>query len=187
MNLLDWSSLGILEKVFAVIGLTAFVLIILQTFTSVLGGDVDHDYNITTDDGGLGHSWGLFSTRGLFGFLLGLGWGGLIALQRGYSGLTSTVIGALLGMVIAFALAMLMKAINTLRSDGTLKMENAIGLSGTVYQRIPANRGGQGKVNLLLQGRMQTLEAVTDSVDDIPPQREVKVTAIASGNILVVG
>jgi hypothetical protein len=33
---------------------------------------------------------------------------------------------------------------------------------------------------------MQTLEAVTDAETDLAPQREVKVTTIASGNILVV-
>jgi hypothetical protein len=79
-----------------------------------------------------------------------------------------------------------MKAINTLRSDGTLNMENAIGHTGTVYQRIPAKRGGQGKVQILVQGRMQVLEAVTDAESDIAPQREVKVTGISAGNILVV-
>jgi membrane protein implicated in regulation of membrane protease activity len=186
MNIFDWSSLGILEKVFAVIGLTAFLLIILQTIMSVLGGDVHHDLDVSAEDGDMGHAWGLFSVRGFFGFLLGLGWGGLIALQRGWSGLAAIVVGALAGLIIAFLLGLLMKAINTLRSDGTLKMENAIGKTGTVYQRIPASRGGQGKVQILVQGRMQTLEAITDADADLTPQREVKVTAIASGNLLVV-
>lgn len=185
MNILDWSALGILEKVFTIIGLTAFVLIILQTGMSLLGGDVNHDYDITTEDAGIGHAWGLFSVRGLFGFLLGLGWGGLIALQKGASGLGATFIGALAGLVIAILLSLLMKAINTLRSDGTLKMENAVGHTGTVYQRIPAKRSGQGKVQILVQGRMQTLEAITDAAEDIAPQREVKVTAVTN-NILVV-
>jgi hypothetical protein len=186
MDIFDWSALAITEKVFAAIGFTAFVLIILQTFMSVLGGDVNHDYDITSTDGDMGHAWGLFSLRGLFGFLLGLGWGGLIALQRGFSGIVATVIGCGLGVVIALALGLLMKAIHSLRSDGTLQMENAIGQTGTVYQRIPAKRGGQGKVHILVQGRMQTLEAVTDSETDLGPQLQVKVTSIASGNLLVV-
>lgn len=186
MNLLDWSSLGILEKVFAIIGLTAFVLIILQTILSLLGGSVDHDYDITADHGDLGHSWSLFSVRGFFGFLLGFGWIGLITLQRGWGGFASSLIGAIGGVIIAFLLSLLMKAINTLRSDGTLKMENAIGQTGTVYQRIPAKRTGQGKIQILVQGRLQTLEAITDADTDIAPQREVKVTSIASGNLLVV-
>ena len=186
MNLFDWSEFGVLEKVFAVVGLTAFVLIILQAAMSVLGGDVNHDYDVTTGDGDMGHSWGLFSVRGLFGFLLGLGWVGLIALQRGASGFVATLIGAIVGVFIAVLLALLMRAINTLRSDGTLQMENAIGHTGTVYQRIPAKRSGQGKVQILVQGRMQTLEAVTDAEQDIAPQCQVKVTAVASGNLLVV-
>lgn len=186
MNLLDWSSLGILAKIFAVIGLTAFVLIVLQAGTSLVGGDVNHDYDITVEDGWMGHTWGLFSVRGFFGFFLGLGWGGLIALQRGFSGLTATLVGVGTGFIIAVALALLMRAINSLRSDGTLKMENAIGRTGTVYQRIPARRGGQGKVQIMVQGRLQTLEAVTDSDTDIAPQQEVQVTSIAAGNLLVV-
>ena len=186
MNLLDWSSLTLLAKIFAVIGLTAFVLIFLQTLMALIGGDLHHDNDIIADDGSIAHAWGLFSVRGLFGFLLGLGWGGLIALQRGFGGLVSTLIGVVIGLFIAVLLGLLMRAINTLRSDGTLKMENAVGQTATVYQRIPAQRGGQGKVQVLVQGRLQTLEAVTDAADDLAPQREVKVTSITSGNLLVV-
>lgn len=186
MSLLDWSSLGVLEKVFASIGVAAFILIVLQTTMSLLGAEMHHDYDITADDGGMGHAWGLFSVRGLFGFLLGLGWGGLIALQRGCSSALAILIGAVLGVVIAFLLALLMKVINGLRSDGTLKMENAIGQTGTVYQRVPAKRTGQGKVQVVVQGRLQTLEAITDAETDLSPQCQIKVTAIASGNLLVV-
>ena len=50
-----------------------------------------------------------------------------------------------------------------------------------------ATPAGDGHASgLMVQGRMQVLEAVTDSETDLGTQREVKVTSIASGSLLVV-
>lgn len=187
MNFLfDWSTLGIAEKIFTVLGASATVLVVIQGLLSLLGGDADHDFDVADMDGHAGHSWGLLSIRGLFGFLLGLGWGGVIALRYGFGVFPATLLGSGLGIAIGLGLGLLMKAIYSLRSEGTLKLENAIGQVGTVYQRIPSARGGLGKVQIVVQGRLQTLEACTDSAADISPQRQVKVIQVVLGNTLLV-
>lgn len=186
LNLFDWSTLGLLHKIFAVIGITATGLVLLQTLMSFIGGDVDHEFDVSAGHGDMGHVWGLFSVRGLLGLLLGLGWGGLIALQKGFGGIPSTFIGLGTGMLIAFGLAMLMRLFHAARSDGTISLENAIGQTGNVYQRVPARRDGIGKVQILIQGRLQMLEACTDAEKDLMPQKHIKVTAVVSGNTLLV-
>jgi hypothetical protein len=186
LNIFDWSTLGLLHKVFAVIGLTATALVLLQTLMSFLGGDIDHEFDVSGAHGDMGHAWGLFSVRGMLGIMLGLGWGGLIALQKGFGGIAATCIGLGLGVVIAFGLAMLMKVFHAARSDGTISLQNAVGQTGNVYQRVPAKRDGIGKIQILIQGRLQMLEACTDAENDLMPQKQVKVTAVVSGNTLLV-
>jgi len=186
MDLLDWNSLALAERIFAGIGFIALALVVLQLLFSLLGGGDVHDYDMSADQGDLGHSWGMFSVRGLFGFLLGLGWVGLMVLQRGGSVLTATIAGAAGGLVIAILLALMMKVFHSMRSDGTVQLSNAVGLGCTVYQRIPARREGFGKVQIIVQGRMQTLEACTDSATDIAPQTHVSVTEVVSGSLLLV-
>lgn len=186
MSLFDWSTLGLLHKIFAIIGVAASVLIVLQIFFSLIGGDAHHDFDVEMEHGDVGHAWGMFSVRGMLGLMLGLGWGGLIALQRGYSGIIATVFGFLLGLAIAFLLAMLMRSFHALRSDGTTSLNNAIGQTASVYQRVPSKRDGIGKVQILLQGRQQTLEACTDSETDLMPGKQVKVTEVVSGSTLLV-
>lgn len=123
LNIFDWSTLGLLHKVFAVIGLVALALIILQTLLGFLGGDIDHEFDVSGDHSGTDHAWGLFSVRGMLGIMLGLGWGGLIALQKGFSGTAATFIGLGVGIVIAFCLALLMKVFHAARSDGTIDLQ----------------------------------------------------------------
>lgn len=186
LNIFDWSTLGLLHKVFAVIGLVALALIILQTLLGFLGGDIDHEFDVGGDHSGTDHAWGLFSVRGMLGIMLGLGWGGLIALQKGFGGTSATFIGLGVGIVIAFCLALLMKVFHAARSDGTINLQNAVGQTGSVYQRVPAKRDGIGKVQIMVQGRLQMLEACTDAEIDLMPQKHIKVTGVVSGNTLLV-
>ncbi|RBP46338.1 hypothetical protein DES53_102728 [Roseimicrobium gellanilyticum] len=185
-DLFDWSTLGLLQKVFAVIGLTSLALIILTTFMSLVGGDVHHDFEVTADHGDIGHTWGLFSVRGMLGLMLGLGFGGLIALDKGLGGVLATFIGLGVGIVIAFGLALLMRVFQAARADGTISLQNAVGQTGNVYQRVPAKRDGIGKVQVMVQGRLQMIEACTDSENDLMPQKHIKVTGVVSGNTLLV-
>ena len=186
MNILNWTSLELVEKIFAGIGLVALILVILQLAFSFLGGGGAEDYDMSVEHPDFSHSWSLFSIRGLFGFLLGLGWIGLSVLQRGGGVLLATLAGAAVGLVIAVMLALMMKVFHSMRSDGTIRLSNAVGLGCTVYQRIPASRDGFGKVQIIVQGRLQTLEACTDSATDIPPHAHVSVTQVVSGTLLLV-
>jgi hypothetical protein len=71
---------------------------------------------------------------------------------------------ALLVALGAGALAMwgvhqMLQAISKLRADGTIRLREAVGRSGSVYLRIPAADHGVGKVHVTLRDRTVELSA----------------------------
>ena len=63
-------------------------------------------------------------------------------------------------------------------------MNKAIHEQGTVYMMIPPE--GVGKVQLPVQGRLQTLDAVSADHDELITGTRVQVVEIVSGNTLKV-
>jgi membrane protein implicated in regulation of membrane protease activity len=72
----------------------------------------------------------------------------------------------------------------SMQSEGTLRMENAIGQQGKVYLTIP--KGGTGKVNVVVQGSLREFDAVAESKAKIATGERVEVVQIANNNTLVV-
>jgi hypothetical protein len=106
----------------------------------------------------------------------------------GLAGLASTVnlqhepqvsLGIALAAAVAalFGVAYLMRMLHRLRSDGTVRIERAIGHGGTVYLTIPGQRAGVGKVTLSLQNRTVEYQALTPH-QQLPTGSKVVVTAV---------
>ncbi len=95
------------------------------------------------------------------------------------------VIALAAGGGMMYAVAWMLRVLYSLRADGTVKIERSVGLRGTVYLTIPANKAGEGKVTLKIQGRMMELAAVT-SGDVIPTGTAVTVLAVLSPRIIEV-
>ena len=66
-----------------------------------------------------------------------------------------------------------------------MEITNAIGQSGEVYLTIPAKKAGNGKVQLVVQGALRTINAVTEDTDDIKTGSLIEVVSIEN-EILVV-
>ena len=71
-------------------------------------------------------------------------------------------------------------------SNGNIKTENAIGKRGEVYSTIPANGKGQGKVNVLVQGKLVEFDAITNKGVELKTGDTIAVIDIKEGNVLVV-
>ena len=106
----------------------------------------------------------------------------------GLAGLTSTVnfrhepelsLGIALagGAAALFGVAYLMRTLHRLKSDGTVRIERAVGQSGTVYLSIPGQKAGAGKVTLRLQNRTVEYQAVTPH-QQLPTGSKIVVTAV---------
>ena len=72
-----------------------------------------------------------------------------------------------------------------LQDNGTLQMSNAIGRTGRVYLRIPANRQGSGKITILIQDQQRELDAVTSADQEIPVGASVRVVDVDQETLIV--
>lgn len=128
----------------------------------------------------------VFTLRGIIAFLVVFGWVGVVCDGAGLAVPLVLLISFFCGAFTMILLAVIMKAAMKLQSDGTADIRNALGVSGTVYLSVPANRGGQGKVNIMLQGAYVERDAVTDENEPIATGSEIVVIGISGQNTLVV-
>lgn len=154
-----------------------------------MGADVHMDVSHGAHDAGTVHdaadaSVKLLTFQGVSAFVLMFGLVGLV-LSRGLGlgGVVGTIGGIGVGTATMWLIARFFAALLGLQSSGTLEAKNAIGQEGTVYQRIPA--GGVGKVQVVVQGRLEEFEAVSESNQEIPSGEKVRVVFL-KGNVLVV-
>jgi serine/threonine protein kinase len=60
-----------------------------------------------------------------------------------------------------FGVAYMMRALYRLRADGTVRLDRAVGHTGSVYLSVPGHKTGAGKVHLNLQNRTMEYQAIT--------------------------
>ena len=151
-----------------------------------VGHDFDaghgHDHNGSTADTGLR----LFTVRGIITFFTLFGWTGLACMQSFGEPTVSIMVAFLVGIAGMAVTAFIMKSVLRLQSDGTVDLTNALGKSASVYIRIPKERSGRGKVNVIVQEQLRELSAVTDEGFDLPTDSEVVVVGMTSGDTLLV-
>src|SRR5262249_9380565 len=91
----------------------------------------------------------------------------------------------LAGCLALYLVAMLMKTLMKLKSDGTVRIEKAIGQQGRVYLAIPGNHAGSGKVTLTVQNRSVECLART-AQQDIATGTTVQVVTVPGRNLVEV-
>jgi len=84
-----------------------------------------------------------------------------------------------------YAVGWTLRSLYRLRSDGTVRIERAVGLSGSTYLRIPGNKSGTGKVTLRIQERIMEYSAMTAG-DEIPTGTAVVVRSVLGPGIVEV-
>jgi hypothetical protein len=152
-----------MDTAFQVCAALGGTVLVLQFVAGLIGFHGDHDTDSDHGDGEHGGNWflGALGVRTVAAALTFFGLGGLTA---GYYGLGEP---AVLGVAVAaaaaafYAVATIMKSLHRLKADGTVRIDRTVGRTGTVYLRIPAARGGAGKVHLAVQNRTTELVAVT--------------------------
>ena len=209
-----WNSLSIVSQAFACAAIPATLILLIQTVLMLigignesdgLGDDVADDIpddipdDVPDTDGVFGDNeisdvadssgfegLRIFSVRGIIAFFVVFGWVGL-AMDATEVALPITVaVSIVSGAAMMIVLAVMMRAVMRLRNDGNTDNRNAIGKSGKVHLTIPANREGEGKVHVMLQGAYVERGAVTDEDEPIPTGSEVVVVGTSGDTDLVV-
>ncbi|WP_406697755.1 hypothetical protein V5E97_02710 [Singulisphaera sp. Ch08] len=127
-------------------------------------GDAEFDADLPEDasadsiEGGYDHGHHLelgriFTFQAIVSFLAFFGIGGLTALEAKPNATVAVLVGTATGVVTVSLLGYALRLLRKLNSDGTVRIAQSVGLGATVYLRIPANGGGEGKITLPIQGR----------------------------------
>jgi hypothetical protein len=146
---------------------------------------VETDVDASLADGDV-ISFQFLSLKNIVGFFTMFGWSGLGFYHADLAVWLVIALSVMCGFLMMVAMATLFYFMSKLAEDGTLKMNNAIGHSGEVYLTIPAKRGGIGKVQLTVQGALQTLDAMTDDTEPISTSSMIEVVDVIAGQILLV-
>jgi len=152
-----------------------------------VGVDVPHDFDIDAPDLDVHDTgFGIFSIRTILAFLIGFGWAGVIMLRADASLFLSVFVAVMVGSVFMLVVFWLMRAIYGLSESGTIDLRNAAGATGSVYLPIPPQEHGIGQVQVVVQGRLREIPAITDSNQALPTGTRIRVVKVLTDDTVVV-
>jgi len=137
------------------------------------------------DAGSVDGDTGAFSVQAVMGFILGFGWGGYLTVANGAGVGLGIFVGVLVGVMMFFVIAGIMKAIYSLKSDGSLKYESLVGMTGTVYVTIPPHGEPGGQVQVSHPSQLITMAAVQEGDTPLPAQTRIEVVAATTYQLTV--
>ncbi|MBX3362180.1 MAG: NfeD family protein [Phycisphaeraceae bacterium] len=174
----------------AVAGTLIFILKLVLMFVGGETMELDTDID-SPSDGALdgSESTGAFkalSLQSIAAFCMGFGWGGLGVYHGLNAGIMMSIVGAIGGGVLmVWVLAMLLRGLLALQSDGTASMRSAMGVEGDVYVTVPSAGAGRGQVRIVVSGRQRIVNAITEG-EALPTSARVRVVKVNGDNTVLV-
>ena len=192
-----WAGLSLIMKILWGITLTASLIFIIQTVMTFLGADTGGDLDMNTDvdldstlgdpsnfDGNTGLN--LYTFRNFVNFFLGFGWTAILLHDKVTSTGLLLVLAILVGVGLVALVMWLFKWLNGMQQSGNIDVyKSAVGCKGKVYLSIPAERSGEGKVQITINNAVREYTAVTEG-DAIPTGTPITVTEVLNASTLVV-
>lgn len=195
-----YSNLDPTLRIYWTIAILTSIVFAIQMVLTLIGiGDTDSDVDFGGADGGdidfsgdgsgdtldTGGAIQLFSVRNVINFLLGLGWGGVCFWSTIPNRFLLSIVAILCGCAFVAAFVVMFRQMKKLETNGNFRIEECVGLTCSVYLRIPANREGAGKVQLSYHGSVLELAAFTDG-EFLPSGAKVRVVQVIDSNTLLV-
>lgn len=196
-----WESLALYQQIALCIAVPTTIVLVVQ-FALLLFGLSDSGLGgvaVDTDGDGLpdtvdnlddGPDWEevgglkLFTLRGILTFFAIGSWTTLVvSLQQ--SPLLSITVGLISGAVADIIYAFVMRAVQRLQENGAVQLKNAVGTVGEVYIPIPPKKRGNGKISLVLHGKLCEVEAIWDGDDFLPTGSKVFVSGLLGDSLIV--
>lgn len=158
-------------------------MLVVQLVMLFLGHDGDaHPHDAFDGSGELP----VLSLRAIIAFFVGFGWTGVAALRAGYSVPVATAAGLGVGGGFMLAVALLMRVLYGLQQSGNIDYRNAVGSHAKVYSQVAPRMERAGQVEVLVQGRLRVVEAMTKADRALPAQSRVKVVDLIDPTTLLV-
>ena len=171
----------------AIIGGLMFLIRLVFGFAGGGDGGDSGPADLAGDDGGVhdaGDGFRIFSLQGITGFFMMFGLVGLALSRAGVSDWLTALGGMAAGAVTMVIIAGIFYGMRRMQSEGTLRIDNAVGKEGAVYLTIPEH--GSGQVSVVVQGGLRQFEAVSAGGVRIPTGERVRVVRVVSAHILEV-
>lgn len=181
-----WDELTLAKQLFYGIALTAGLVSLVLMVLAVFG--MEHDDAVDAiASGGIDHdAGGIFSVKPLTGFFLGFGWIGGFAMERGAAIWLAVVLGLMAGAAMMAVIVFMFRAILAMRSDGTARIQDAVGSVGTVYLTLPPAKATGGQVTVTFRGRQETYGALQSGERPIASGEKVKVVSLIDARTVLV-
>ncbi|OHB76127.1 MAG: hypothetical protein A2W31_09530 [Planctomycetes bacterium RBG_16_64_10] len=138
------------------------------------------------DGAAASHLFGVLSFRTVVAALTFFGIAGKASRAADFDTLPALLFAIAAGAAAMYGVCWLMQAIYRLRSEGNVRIRDAVGLRGTVYVPIPADRSGAGKIQINLQNRTMEYQAMTDDQEKLPTGARIVVTSILGPDTVAV-
>ena len=181
-----WSELSVILKIYWALAIPFTVFFVLQLVLSFLGHDSPDDLPDSDISADHGIGFEFLTVKNMVGFFTIFGWVGIASIESGASIGISLLFATMGGLAMMFIMAGLFYMLMKANSDGTMRIEKAIGQTGEVYLTIKSKRGASGKVQIKVMGSLRTLDALTDDELDIQTGRTVRVSDVVHGTTLLV-
>ncbi len=175
---IQFGSLSMLLQIFWTCAVVASCVFLVQTVLTLIGIDTDYA-NADFDSSGtldLGGGINLFTIKNLMGFLTGFGWTG-VCFWDSVPSRTALILLALAGgSLIVVIFVFIYKQARKLEHNGAFSIEATRDKVADVYLRIP--EGGRGKIQISINGSVQEIDAISDSIAEIRTGSKVRVTDV---------
>ncbi len=176
-------SLTRVEQIYAGCAVFGAALFLLRTVLLVAGhgeAGADGDAGDVHEDADA--SFKVLSLQGLTAFFMMFGLASLALSRQGGWGPVWPVVGGLAaGLFTVWVIARIFTGMKKLQSDGTLRLEQAVGQEGEVY--LPVAPGKSGQVRVTVQGQLRVLSAATDGAV-LETGTRIRVVRVTGGNLL---
>lgn len=185
------NGMGTMDTTFFYLGFGASVFFLGQLILMFLGGDADSgdvDFGDAGDADGDGgdeaSSFKIITFKNIVGFLMGLGWGGLaLHVDGGFSTTTTFIFAPIIGIGVMLLQSSVFWLMYKLHSPNVETLDEAIGSTGKVYLTIPIS--GAGKVTLTVNGRLSTMDAISEDGTAIETGAQVVVSKVVNNELVV--
>jgi len=187
-----WASLSPAMKVLWCVTLTASLIFIIQSIMTFLGADADSSFD-TDLDAGMGDDLSnidggsnLYTFRNFVNFFLGFGWSAILLQEKIPSTALLIIVSVVIGVALVALVMWIFKWLNSMQQSGNINVRtSAVGCKGTVYLTIPAERTGEGKIQITIAGAVREFNALTEG-DELKTGTPIKVTEVINESTLVV-
>lgn len=189
-----WEQLSTVEQILYYIAVPSTIALLIQTLMTFLGMSGDGDFDGGSDgldagefDADFEISFEIFTIRNFIAFFTFFAWGGIWASSiPNQSDVVTILLGILSGTMAMGISGGLFYFMKKMTSSGTLNLKYAVNKIGQVYIPIPANKAGTGKIQILVQGALRELDAMTNSDEVLSTGTSVQVVSIVNENMVLV-